>query len=220
MAEHHSQIERQAPLHVGRQGQLVDGHLARCLVGDRHDVDADAAIDGQLGLGQRIAQVFIAVADDDDSLGVIGRKRGLRQLDGVGQVRIVGVELAFDLRLGDWSASSGGDSTSARGQRQSRRRDRRPCDAAAQPHSHTRSSPRSAGRNAERLIEQIENGQPSAGLHPLDFRRSEDEQQHHGGTEDQGRITAQRAERSQALATHKPYTAPGPAGPGTAGGRK
>ncbi len=102
MPEHHPQIERQAAFDVGRQGQLVDGHFARSLIGDRHDVDADAAVDGQLSLGQHVAQVFVAVADDDDSLGAIGRKCGLRQLHAIGQVRVFGVEQAFDLRGKCW----------------------------------------------------------------------------------------------------------------------
>ncbi len=75
---------------------LFDGDFALAAALDRQHVDANAQLGQSLRLGERVAGVFISVADDDDALGRVGGKHGLGQPQRCRQVRALAVDLAFE----------------------------------------------------------------------------------------------------------------------------
>ena len=74
-------------------------------------VDADARVGQRPGLCQRVADVLVAVAENDDPLfGVVGKAR-LGQLHRAGQVGVLAIDQGLD--RGSFCVSSSGGSSTA-----------------------------------------------------------------------------------------------------------
>ena len=107
---------RQARTLLGQRRRLdaLDQHLVLVAAagGERHHVDLHAVLPGDAGLLLGLAEVLVAVADEDDALaGALG-EGGQGQLDGGGDVGVVVVDRAGDLREAEprharWAAAPG-----------------------------------------------------------------------------------------------------------------
>ena len=97
VVEHDAQVERLAFADVGRQRQFFHRDFGTRQRADWHHVDAHAGLCQAAPLSQRVADVFVTVADDHDPLGRIVRERGLGQLHRAGDVGVFAIDQALDL---------------------------------------------------------------------------------------------------------------------------
>ena len=96
IAQHDPEVEGMPLANVARNGHSLQKHLALAVVANGHNIDSDAGFRHVPGLFEGDAQVLVAVADDDDSLGGVFRKRRLGEAYRRCQVRGPLVEFAFE----------------------------------------------------------------------------------------------------------------------------
>jgi len=186
------------------QHHALDQHLAPLGIDDRDGVDADACGRQSAGLFGGIAQVLVAVAQENHPFGGVFGKGGLGQLEGIGQVGIIGIQLAFHAhqrhgfiegRNFDGCLASKDDHS-------------RVVFLAAVPgdlsiHIVQHGPPLVLG-NALRLIEQIEHRHPVRGLHHLHLGHGQDQTQQHQAAQHQHPICPPSAQDSQPAHTPDP----------------
>ncbi len=101
LADHGANFKRLALADVGGQRDAFDRDFGACAEFDGHDIDADAVGGEQLRDRFGIADVFVAVGDDDDAARGVFGEGGLGQLHGGGQVRGVLAEIKDAFELSD-----------------------------------------------------------------------------------------------------------------------
>jgi len=95
------QLGRLARTRARRRLEVLEDHLVRRLVLDRHDIDGDAVALGDLGLRERVADVLVAVGEKHDALGRVGRQDRQRLPDAgrdVGRIPFARMLLVGDHR--------------------------------------------------------------------------------------------------------------------------
>ena len=78
-----------------RRLEAFEDDLVGRLVFDGHNIDGNPVGLGDLGFGERVADVLVAVRDQHDALGGVGRKNRKRLADAGGDVRRVAVAGVF-----------------------------------------------------------------------------------------------------------------------------
>jgi hypothetical protein len=205
VVEHDLQLEGLAAAHVVGDAQPLHRHLRPVAIADGHRVDADAGGGQPLRLLRRVAEVLVPVADDHDALGGILGKRRLGELDRGGQVGVVLAERAFDFRRHLHVVV-----------------ERRDLDGRLAPeddHAHlvrlpamrldlrinvADHGPAGSLGDAQRLVEQINDRQPVAGAHHLDFGQRQHQQREHEAPQRQDHQPPQRAQKPQDAETPPP----------------
>ncbi len=91
------QIERLAGLHVGGNDQLFDGDIGAAGIAEGNDIDADAFVGELLGLGIGVAEILVAIGDEDHTAGGIGGERSGRKFESAFEIGVAGVEGGFQL---------------------------------------------------------------------------------------------------------------------------
>src|SRR5206468_5812612 len=95
--------EQNADGHTGTLFSLRRGfdalhqHFGVVAVDDGQDIDLHAVAFGDLGLLFGVAEVLVAVADENDAFGSSFREGGDGQLDGGADVGVVGIDGAADV---------------------------------------------------------------------------------------------------------------------------
>src|SRR5439155_9560074 len=103
VAQQHSNGELSALLRERGGLHALDHDFVLVAIDDRHDVDLHAVELGDAGLLESIAQILVAVTDENDALGSSLGEGSERQLDGGGDVGVISVDRAddlFEIKLG------------------------------------------------------------------------------------------------------------------------
>ncbi len=74
IVEHDVHAEWRTTVNLGRHDNFVDGDLAASLVTDRHAIEADARGEHFRRLRQSLADIFVAIAYNDNATSRIGRQ--------------------------------------------------------------------------------------------------------------------------------------------------
>ena len=99
-SENDVQVDGFADFDIGRQADFFDQNflLVVVVVIDREDVNLDALSLGLKGLFESVSAILVAVGNQHDPASGIFRKAAHGQLEGTGEIGVIGVERTFDAK--------------------------------------------------------------------------------------------------------------------------